>query len=99
MCVWIYQGAIRDLQEKIQTLIVPAILEHEAIAGLSSRLAGRNRASSVSSALDNTPNPEKKLDVLLSELSSFHRILAIFGVDPEVISQVFRQVRFNFLFF
>ncbi|EEB10549.1 myosin-5A, putative [Pediculus humanus corporis] len=91
MAVWIYQGAVRDLQEKINSLIVPAILEHEAISGFSKGLAGRQRASSVSNATENTSNPQVKLDALIGELTGFHRIFAIFGVDPEVISQIFRQ--------
>ncbi|KAL0276825.1 UNVERIFIED_CONTAM: hypothetical protein PYX00_004309 [Menopon gallinae] len=92
MAIWIYQGAIRDLQEKIQGLIVPAVLENEAIAGLSRGLpGGRHRSSSVTTPMDSTANLEKKLDMLVSELTGVHNVLAKFGVDPEVISQIFKQ--------
>lgn len=35
LAVWIYNGVIKLMEESIQPLVVPSILEHEAIAGLS----------------------------------------------------------------
>nr|XP_027236108.1 unconventional myosin-Va-like [Penaeus vannamei] len=49
IAVWIYNGVIKLMEEKVQPLIVPSILEHEAIAGLSGNKPGgmRGRAGSV----------------------------------------------------
>ncbi|CAH0551807.1 unnamed protein product [Brassicogethes aeneus] len=98
IAVWIYQGLIKSFEEKIQPLIVPAILEHEEIAGLSgSKPSGfRGRQSSVSRELESPVNNQKPTTALLQELTNHHKILTFYGVDPEVISQVFKQI-FYFL--
>lgn len=76
------------MQEKVQQKAVAAILEHDAIPGLSSSCK-RGRGSSIS----DVPLPNQQpLDSLLQELTSFHRTLGLHGVDPELIVQVFRQV-------
>jgi myosin-5 len=92
---------IRNLEEKVQPMIVPAILEHEAISGLSSQKPGgmRGRASSVVREPESPVDIQKALDTLLQELTAFHRSLGFHGVDPELITQVFRQVTFYVLIF
>ena len=77
-------------------MIVPAILEHEAISGLSGQKPGgmRGRASSVVREPESPVDVQKALDCLLQELSAFHRSLGFHGVDPELIIQVFRQVSY-----
>ena len=77
-------------------MIVPAILEHEAISGLSGQKPGgmRGRASSVVREPESPVDVQKALDSLLKELSAFHRSLGFHGVDPELIIQVFRQVSY-----
>lgn len=77
-------------------MIVPAILEHEAISGLSGQKPGgmRGRASSVVREPESPVDVQKALDSLLQELSAFHRSLGFHGVDPEIIIQVFRQVSY-----
>jgi len=94
IAVWIYQGVIRHLEERVQPMIVPAILEHEAISGLSGQKPGgmRGRASSVVREPESPVDVQKALDSLLQELSAFHRSLGFHGVDPELIIQVFRQL-------
>lgn len=81
-------------------MIVPAILEHEAISGLSGQKPGgmRGRASSFVRESELPVDAQKALDTLLQELTAFHRSLGFHGVDPEVIIQVFRQVSFMFLY-
>ncbi|PSN35591.1 Unconventional myosin-Va [Blattella germanica] len=93
IAVWIYQGVIRHLEERVQPMIVPAILEHEAISGLSGQKPGgmRGRASSVVREPESPVDIQKALDTLLQELTAFHRSLGFHGVDPELIVQVFRQ--------
>ncbi|CAL4082348.1 unnamed protein product, partial [Meganyctiphanes norvegica] len=94
IAVWIYNATIKLMEEKVQPLIVPSILEHEAIAGLSGNKPGgmRGRAGSVARELDSPVEPQKALDLLLKEMTHFYRILAMFGTDPELITQVFRQI-------
>lgn len=77
-------------------MIVPAILEHEAISGLSGQKPGgmRGRASSVVREPESPVDVQKALDSLLQELTAFHRSLGFHGVDPELIIQVFRQVSY-----
>lgn len=43
------QGVIKLMEEKVQPLIVPSILEHEAIAGLSGNKPGGMRGKTNSS--------------------------------------------------
>ncbi|XP_071515653.1 unconventional myosin-Va isoform X4 [Panulirus ornatus] len=94
IAVWIYNGVIKLMEEKVQPLIVPSILEHEAIAGLSGNKPGgmRGRAGSLARELESPVEPQKALDLLLKELTQFYRTLAMFGTDPELITQVFRQI-------
>ncbi|KAJ8966303.1 hypothetical protein NQ314_003568 [Rhamnusium bicolor] len=98
IAVWIYQGLIKNFEEKIQPLIVPAILEHEEIPGISGNKPSgfRGRTSSLARELDSPVTSQKPTHALLQELTNHHKILTFYGVDPEVISQVFKQV-FYFL--
>jgi len=75
----------------VQPLIAPAILDHEAIVGLERGLA-RNRSTSVSGAGDAERQAQKHLDQLQNHLTHFHRNMFLFGVDHEVIVQIFKQV-------
>ncbi|XP_042231898.1 unconventional myosin-Va-like isoform X3 [Homarus americanus] len=94
IAVWIYNGVIKLMEEKVQPLIVPSILEHEAITGLSGNKPGgmRGRAGSLARELESPVEPQKALDLLLKEMTQFYRTLAMFGTDPELITQVFRQI-------
>ncbi|KAK4298028.1 hypothetical protein Pmani_029590 [Petrolisthes manimaculis] len=94
IAVWIYNGVIKLMEEKVQPLIVPSILEHEAIAGLSGNKPGgmRGRAGSLAREPESPVEPQKALDLLLKEMTQFYRTLAMFGTDPELITQVFRQI-------
>ena len=68
------------MEDKIQPLIVPAVLENEGIQGLSVNNTGSHSED------------KNSLDLLLRELNQYYKILARFGADPEIIAQVFRQV-------
>ncbi|XP_072396790.1 unconventional myosin-Va isoform X1 [Diabrotica undecimpunctata] len=95
--VWIYHGLIKNFEEKIQSLIVPAILEHEEIPGISGNKPSgfRSRIGSSSSVTSPTGS-QKPTAALLQELTNHYKILMYYGVDPEVISQIFKQI-FYFL--
>ncbi|CAC5367738.1 MYO5 [Mytilus coruscus] len=85
LAVWIYQTMIKQMQESVQQMIVPAVLEHEAIAGLTaSKPSGmRGRSSSNANELE---EKELSLDSLMKV------ILAQHAVDPELVKQIFRQL-------
>ncbi|KAK8718706.1 hypothetical protein OTU49_014530, partial [Cherax quadricarinatus] len=50
------------------------------------------RAGSLARELESPVEPQKALDLLLKEMTQFYRTLAMFGTDPELITQVFRQI-------
>lgn len=60
---------VKKLQEKIQPMIVPAILEHEEIQGITSR----GRMGSLSRDLDSPVTNYKPSD-LLAELTNHHKV-------------------------
>ncbi|XP_012267747.2 unconventional myosin-Va isoform X2 [Athalia rosae] len=89
IALWIFTNIMTHLKERIQALTVPALLEHEAITGLSSNMHGRARSSSVGEQPEST---QQKLDKLLSELNAVHKTLQYHGVDPEIVVQIFKQL-------
>ncbi|KAJ8311363.1 hypothetical protein KUTeg_010718 [Tegillarca granosa] len=92
LAVWIYQTLIKLMQEAIQPMIVPAVLEHEAIAGLSaSKPSGmRGRTTSTSREIDDTR--ELSLDSLMKCMNKYSQVLVQHAVDPELVKQIFRQL-------
>jgi len=96
IAVWIYQGITKVMEEEVQPGLVVALLEHEGIGGLSGDKPRpmRGRAGSTGNDLD-TPthlDPKEALDGLLTQLTRFHLVLQKHGLDPEIISQIFRQI-------
>lgn len=89
VALWIFNNIVTHLKERIQALTVPAILEHEAISGLSSNNSSRIRSSSLGEQPEST---QQKLDKLLNELTSVNKSLQYHGVDPEIIVQIFKQL-------
>ena len=84
---------IKLLEERVQPVVVPAVLEHEAIAGLTGRPAAiRGRAGSSSRQLESPVSSEAALDALHANLKKIHRTLQELGVDPEITAQIFKQV-------
>lgn len=73
----IYSVAIRNLEEKVQPLIVPAILEHEEIRGVTggNKPAGFSRRASVSARDLGSPlGNQKPTTALLQELTNHHKV-------------------------
>ncbi|BES97844.1 MYSc [Nesidiocoris tenuis] len=88
--IQICQGILKSMCEILQPLVVSAILEHEAIPGLS-----RPRSSSVATDA-RQPLKKESMDQLLDLLSLFNRTLNLHGVDPQLITLFFMQI-FYFL--
>ena len=98
VAIWIYQGITKLVEEEIQPILVPATLEHEGISGMgdmtpqSSMIGGGvdENVQNKSSTID----PHEALDKLLRLLTRFHVIFTKHGLDPEIISQIFKQIFF-----
>ncbi|XP_044744142.1 unconventional myosin-Va isoform X3 [Coccinella septempunctata] len=95
IAVWICQGSIKSLKKTVKGLIVGAVLEHEEIQGISGNIPGAMRGRIGSVTTPGSPT-QKPITQLLQELTNHHKILTFYGVDTEVISQIFRQI-FYFL--
>ncbi|PZC84834.1 hypothetical protein B5X24_HaOG203824 [Helicoverpa armigera] len=79
IAVWIYQGLIHLLERQLERLIVPAILEHEEISGLSGPSA--------------RPAPPGAGPARLKhELSATHDHLHTFAVDQPLRLTIFKQL-------
>ncbi|XP_052787158.1 unconventional myosin-Va-like isoform X2 [Mya arenaria] len=89
LAVWIYQTLIKLMEATIQPSIVAAVLDHEAIAGLTGSKPSGLRGRSSSRADD---TPEHSLDSLMKAMNQFVRVLTQHAVDPELVKQIFRQV-------
>ena len=92
-----YQGITKVMEEEIQPVLVIALLEHEGIQGIHERprQGHRQRTGSQDNNLDGAPghvDPKEALDQLLTLLTKFHMTLQKHGLDPEIISQIFRQI-------
>ncbi|XP_023346173.1 unconventional myosin-Va, partial [Eurytemora carolleeae] len=96
IAVWIYLGIPGRVLSDTAVWIYQGIL-YCSILGDKPR-AMRGRAGSVGNDLDGPGNmdPKVALDTLLSCLTRFHSILQKHGLDPEIVSQIFRQI-FYFL--
>ncbi|KAL3288840.1 hypothetical protein HHI36_003287 [Cryptolaemus montrouzieri] len=87
IAIWIFQASIRCFTKKVQPLIVQAILEHEEIKGLNRNIPGSGTNN------ESTPSPRETPTALLEhELNLRYKILHFYGVDHEIIPQIFKQV-------
>ncbi|XP_059483420.1 unconventional myosin-Va isoform X2 [Neocloeon triangulifer] len=93
IAICIYQALMKHLESRVQPLVQPAVLEHEAITGLSSnKPAGMRGRSEPLSPVGAAADGRLGLNSLLDELSFVHRTLVLHGADPEVVTQIFRQL-------
>ncbi|XP_024080468.1 unconventional myosin-Va [Cimex lectularius] len=89
--VAICQNILKKMQDRIQPLAAGAILDHEAVFGLTTGIS-RGRSSSVAAP----PQAAKaSMDELLTVLSNFKRTLNLHGVDPQLHSQFFMQLFYS----
>ena len=99
IAVWIYQGITKMMEEEVHNNVIMAILEHEGIGGLSGDKPRpmRGRSGSTSEVLDGEValTPAEALDKLLTSFTRFHAVLQKHGLDPEIISQIFRQIFYS----
>ncbi|XP_070411301.1 unconventional myosin-Va isoform X3 [Nothobranchius furzeri] len=88
LAIQIYQQLIKCLENILLSMIVPGMLEHETIQGVSGvKPTGlRKRTSSIADEGTYT------LDSILRQLSAFHSTMCQHGTDPELIKQVVKQL-------
>ncbi|ESN92553.1 hypothetical protein HELRODRAFT_189498 [Helobdella robusta] len=97
LAVWIFQGLIKLVEAQIHPFIVSAILEHEAIAGLTAGkptgagLRGRNMAVGRRGEAD-AKSCDEALDRLIKSLDNLMHTVTVHMVDPELVQQIFRQI-------
>nr|AAF12809.2 myosin heavy chain V [Doryteuthis pealeii] len=87
LCVYNYRQLIKVMKDNIEKLIVPAILEHEAIAGL-------NKDDRRGRVPTNETEPDA-LDNLQKIMSQYLRVLRNHAVDPEVITLIVKQLFYD----
>ncbi|ODM94443.1 Unconventional myosin-Va [Orchesella cincta] len=81
--VWIYMMLLKIVEQDMQTMIVPAILENTGI-DVNSSGGGMRSGGEI--------QKQKPLDTLLRKLDITYNLLCSYGLDVEVINQVFRQL-------
>uniref|UniRef100_H2ZQ85 Myosin motor domain-containing protein n=1 Tax=Ciona savignyi TaxID=51511 RepID=H2ZQ85_CIOSA len=88
IAISLFQKLILVVVRAIKPMIVPAMLEHDTIQGVSSKPSGmRGRSSSRDNdAADYT------VEMLLKQLSGYHNMMLQHGTEQVLIRQVFRQV-------
>lgn len=89
---------LRLSEERIQPLIVPAILEYEGLAssGICSQPSNLHRSGSIGSEHDERAvSPlEKPMTKMVKELSDIYKWLLLHDNQPEMIFQIFKQLFF-----
>ncbi|XP_023246921.1 unconventional myosin-Va [Copidosoma floridanum] len=91
VALWIFNNIITHLKEQVQPLTVPALLEHEAIAGLDGH-SKRSRRPSSQGHQQESDHTQKKLNKLLEELMAINKQLQYHVVDQDIIAQLFKQL-------
>ncbi|KAJ8707039.1 hypothetical protein PYW08_011173 [Mythimna loreyi] len=93
IAVWIYQGLIHLLERQLERLIVPAILEHEEISGLSGPAARpRSMSSGAPTGGAGAPGAGAGPHKLKLELTATHDHLHTFAVDQPLRVMIFKQL-------
>ncbi|KAK0150594.1 Unconventional myosin-Vb [Merluccius polli] len=92
LSIQIYQQLIKVAEGIMQPMIVSAMLESESIPSLSGvkPMGYRNRSSSMDQ--DGSGPSTYTLGALIRQLGQFHSIMGEHGLDPEIVSQVVRQL-------
>ncbi|XP_030210148.1 unconventional myosin-Vb isoform X2 [Gadus morhua] len=92
LSIQIYQQLIKVAEGIMQPMIVSAMLESESIPSLSGvkPMGYRNRSSSMDH--DGNGPSTYTLGALIRQLGQFHSVMGEHGLDPEIVSQVVRQL-------
>ncbi|XP_033100860.1 unconventional myosin-Va-like isoform X3 [Anneissia japonica] len=91
LAVHIYQMLVRIIENQVQQMIVPAMLESDS-AGLTANKPTGMRGRSSSSV--NNPQQEMRnvsIESIIKQLSIYLAVMNSHGVDPQLIRQVMKQ--------
>ncbi|XP_058854700.1 unconventional myosin-Vc-like isoform X2 [Acipenser ruthenus] len=89
LAIRIYQQFINIMESGIQPMIVPGMLEHESLQGISSMkpTGFRKRSSSIYEDTE-----VYTISSILQQLGYFHSTMCQHGMDPELIKQAVKQL-------
>lgn len=74
-------------------MIGPALLEYEEISGVSGGTPrGRTQSTADTESPGGTPQEDKKPSLLTKNFTQFKNTLNCFGIDSDLIVQIFKQV-------
>ncbi|XP_058836374.1 unconventional myosin-Va isoform X3 [Topomyia yanbarensis] len=76
---------LRQVQESLKQLIVPAILDHDETA------RGKSRRTM---SLDMSPEENREPKTLVQQLETFYKHLSSFGMENYYIEQIFKQLMY-----
>lgn len=79
-------------------MVIGALLEYEEISGVSGGVP-RGRAQSVGSTSGSVSETPRSPTHLVNEFSHIKKTLDYFGVDTELVLQIFKQVSTRLAFF
>jgi len=94
VAIWIYGGVTKLMEEEVQPLLVPAIIEHEGIGCITGGTGEKNNKTSQGNPHSDQGvyvDPSQALDKLLHLLTRFNTIFQKHGLDPQLISRIFRE--------
>ncbi|KAJ8340437.1 hypothetical protein SKAU_G00350700 [Synaphobranchus kaupii] len=91
LAIRIYHQFITVIEKDLTPMIVPGMLEHESLQGISSMKPTGFRKRSASTYED---AEAFTISSILQQLSQFHSAMSQHGADPELIKQVVKQQLF-----
>nr|XP_039265605.1 unconventional myosin-Va-like isoform X2 [Styela clava] len=94
MAISLYQKLVLLIMHEIKPMIVPAMLEHDTIQGLSSSVKPsgmRGRSSSRSTEPENIFTVES----IIKQLTAYHITMNQHRMDQVLVQQVFKQVMYG----
>ncbi|KAJ8272402.1 hypothetical protein COCON_G00112610 [Conger conger] len=91
LAIRIYHQFMTVIEKNLTPMIVPGMLEHESLQGISSMkpTGFRKRSASIYEDAE-----AYTISSILQQLSHFHSTMSQHGTDPELIKQVVRQQLF-----
>ncbi|XP_014666593.1 PREDICTED: unconventional myosin-Vb-like [Priapulus caudatus] len=81
-----------SLSPQFASPILPGVLEHEAIKGMSVTTPGLRRQPSVSQSPVQSPSHVDAMEILMRQITYFYQVCQSHAIDPELINQIFKQL-------
>jgi len=94
VAVHIYQELLKTIQDKLNPLIVPGMLEYESIPGVLGSKPFGKRAKSRQKSIDHETEDIITIKDITNKLSAVLAVLNAHCVDLSVIKQIFTQINY-----